>query len=113
MKAAFSSTLMTFWQHRSNSGYPLTGSMAVDRGIYGMQPVERAVASFMRLSDQGAVVTSTILENSRPAEMGSLKRKNIVTAIDGENHPRYRLECIVQRHFEREGLSRKLGKRCR
>ncbi len=77
-------------------------------GVSGMQPIEREVASFMGLRDQGAIVISTILDDS-PAELGGLRNKDIVIAIDDKNLPRYRPEGIVQRHFEREVLSRLPG----
>ncbi len=77
-------------------------------GIAGMQPIDRKVAKFIGLSEQGAVVVSTILEGS-PAEASNLKSRDIIVAVDGENLPKFRPDSIVQSYFERQVLLKKPG----
>ncbi len=77
-------------------------------GIAGMQPIDREVASFLGLEDQGAVVVSTILEGS-PAEDSHLQSRDIIVSVDGEVLPKFRPDVIVQNYFERLVLSKKPG----
>ncbi len=81
-------------------------------GIAGMQPIDREVAGFLGLRDQGAVVISTVLENA-PAEKGGLKSKDIVLGIDGDKLPKFRPEGIVQRYLERQVLLHSPGETIR
>lgn len=77
-------------------------------GIAGMQPIDREVAGFLGLEDQGAVVVSTILEGS-PAESSALQSRDIIVAVDGEAIPKFRPDQIVQSYFERQVLLKKPG----
>ena len=77
-------------------------------GVSGMQPIDREVAGFFGLENQGALVLSTILENS-PAAKGGLVGKDVVVALNGEALPKFRPDTVVQRFFERKILLSKPG----
>ncbi len=77
-------------------------------GIAGMQPIDREVARFLGLEDQGAVAISTILEGS-PAEGSNLQSRDIIVSVDGEILPKFRPDVIVQNYFERLVLLKKPG----
>lgn len=77
-------------------------------GVSSLQPVEREVAEFLGIAEQGGVILSEIIEGSPSAEAGLLKG-DVVTAIDGEPLPYYRPHHAVTQHFQREILKREPG----
>ena len=77
-------------------------------GVSGLQPIDREVARFLGLEEQGALVASTVIEDS-PAFLGGLQDRDIIVAIDGEALPKYRPDAVLQRYFERQILLREPG----
>ncbi len=77
-------------------------------GVAGVQAVDREVARFIGLEDQGAVIISTVLDNS-PASDARLKEKDIVVAIDGKTLPKFKPNMVVKSYFERQIMHRKPG----
>jgi len=77
-------------------------------GAYGLEPMDREVASFLRLSAQSGAVVSEVLEDS-PAEKAGMKDHDIILAIDGQPLPRFRPYRIVTDYVEREIERRKPG----
>lgn len=77
-------------------------------GAYGMEPVEREAARFLKLGAQSAAVISEVLEGS-PAEAGGLKNRDVLVAINGEPLPRFRPDRVVVGFVEREVLKRRPG----
>ena len=88
---------------QSVSGRPLAWL-----GAYGLEPMDREVAKFLKLSGQSAVVVSEVLENS-PAEKAGLKARDILLAIDGKPLPALKPDRVVVSHVEREIERRKPG----
>ena len=58
-------------------------------GAFGLEPMDREVANFLRLSSQSGAVVSEVLEDS-PAEKAGMKDHDIVIEIDGRPLPRFR-----------------------
>ena len=77
-------------------------------GITGMQPIDRDVAEYLGLAEQGALVVSTVLENT-PADEAGLMDKDIIVGVNGASLPKFRPDNIVQRYFERLVLERMPG----
>ena len=70
-------------------------------GAYGLEPVDPDVAKFLKLGAQSAVVVSEVLEGS-PADLGGLKNRDVVLAIDGHPLPRFKPDRVVIGYVGRE-----------
>ena len=70
-------------------------------GAYGLEPMDRDVAKFLKLDAQSGAVVSEVLEGS-PAEKAGLKDRDIVLAIDGKPLPRLKPDRVVVTWLERE-----------
>jgi len=77
-------------------------------GAYGLEPMDRDVADFLKLSDQSGAVVSEVLETS-PAEKAGMKDHDIIIAIDGKPIPRFRPDRVVTDYVEREIERRQPG----
>jgi serine protease Do len=77
-------------------------------GAYGLEPLDREVAKYLKLSGQPAVVVSEVLEGS-PAEKAGLKTRDIVLALDGKPLPVLRPDRVLAGYIEREIERRKPG----
>ena len=77
-------------------------------GVFGLQPVDDEVATFLKLEDQSAIVVSDILPDS-PAEAAGLEPRDIIISIDGEILPKFSPDRVVTGYFERQILSRDPG----
>lgn len=88
---------------KSVSGRPLAWL-----GAYGLEPMDREVGKFLKLSGQSAVVVSEVLEGS-PAEKAGLKARDIILAIEGKALPELKPARVVVNHIEREIERRKPG----
>jgi serine protease Do len=88
---------------RNVSGRPLAWL-----GAYGLEPMDREVGKFLKLSGQAAVVVSEVLENS-PAEKAGLKARDIILAIDGRPLPELKPDRVILGYIEREIERRKPG----
>ena len=69
---------------KSPSGRPLAWL-----GTYGLEPMDREVAKFLKLQSQSGAVVSEVLEGS-PAEAAGLKPRDIVLALNGAALPQLR-----------------------
>jgi serine protease Do len=88
---------------KSVSGRPLAWL-----GAYGLEPMDREVGKFLKLSGQSAVVVSEVLEGS-PAEKAGLKARDIVLAIEGKPLPDLKPSRVVVSFIDREIERRKPG----
>ena len=88
---------------KSVSGRPLAWL-----GAYGLEPLDREVAKFLKLSGQSAAVVSEVLEGS-PAEKAGLKTRDIVLALDGKPLPALKPDRVIVGFIEREIERRKPG----
>jgi serine protease Do len=70
-------------------------------GTYGLEPMDRDVARFLKLEARSGAVVSEILEGS-PAEKAGLKSRDIILAMDGKPLPRLKPDNVVVAHVERE-----------
>jgi serine protease Do len=77
-------------------------------GAYGLEPMDRDVAKFLKLSSQSGAVVSEVLEGS-PAEVAGLKARDIILAIDGKPLPQLKPDRVVVTYIEREVDRRKPG----
>ena len=77
-------------------------------GAYGLEPVEAEVAKFLKLGAQSALVVSEVIDGS-PAEVGGLKDRDILLAIDGQPLPRLRPDRVVIGYVGREIQRRRPG----
>ncbi|RKX34265.1 MAG: signal protein PDZ [Verrucomicrobia bacterium] len=77
-------------------------------GVFGLQPVDDEVATFLKLENQSAIVVSDILPDS-PAEAAGLEPRDIIISIDGEILPKFSPDRVVTGYFERRILSRDPG----
>lgn len=69
-------------------------------GAYGLEPMDREVAAFLKLQSQSGAVVSEVLEGS-PAEKAGLKARDIILGIDGKPLPRFRPDRVVVDYVER------------
>ena len=81
---------------KSVSGRPLAWL-----GAYGLEPMDRDVAKFLKLEAQSGVVVSEVLEGS-PAEKAGLKGRDIILALDGKPVPPLKPDKVVPAYIERE-----------
>ena len=81
---------------KSTSGRPLAWL-----GAYGLEPMDREVAKFLKLEAQSGAVVSEVLEGS-PAEKAGLKDRDIILALDGKPLPQLKPDRIVISYIERE-----------
>ena len=81
---------------KSISGRPLAWL-----GAYGLEPMDRDVAKFLKLEAQSGAVVSEVLEGS-PAEKAGLKDRDIILALDGQPLPPLKPERVVVTWLERE-----------
>ena len=70
-------------------------------GAYGLEPMDREVAKFLKLEAQSGAVISEVLEGS-PAEKAGLKDRDIVLAIDGKPLPQLKPDRVIVTYIERE-----------
>ena len=70
-------------------------------GAYGLEPMDREVAKFLKLSTQSGAVVSEVLEGS-PAEKAGLRARDIVLAVDRQPLPQLKPDSVVVRYLERE-----------
>jgi serine protease Do len=69
-------------------------------GAYGLEPMDREVAAFLKLESQSGAVVSEVLEGS-PAEKAGLKAHDIILGVDGIPLPRFRPDRVVVDYVER------------
>lgn len=69
-------------------------------GAYGLEPMDREVAAFLKLASQSGAVVSEVLEGS-PAEKAGLKAHDIILGVDGAPLPRFRPDRVVVDYVER------------
>ena len=81
---------------KSVSGRPLAWL-----GAYGLEPMDRDVAKFLKLEAQSGAVVSEVLEGS-PAEKAGLKDRDIILALDGKPLPQLKPDRVVVTYIERE-----------
>jgi serine protease Do len=70
-------------------------------GAYGLEPMDRDVAKFLKLEAQSGAVVSEVLEGS-PAEKAGLKDRDIILALDGKPLPQLKPDRVVVSYIERE-----------
>jgi serine protease Do len=69
-------------------------------GAYGLEPMDREVATFLKLQSQSGAVVSEVLEGS-PAEKAGLKAHDIILGVDGKPLPRFKPDRVVIDYVER------------
>ena len=69
-------------------------------GAYGLEPMDREVAAFLKLESQSGAVVSEVLEGS-PAEKAGMKARDIILGVDGKALPRFRPDRVVVDYVER------------
>jgi len=69
-------------------------------GAYGLEPMDREVAAFLKLESQSGAVVSEVLEGS-PAEKAGMKARDIILGVDGKPLPRFRPDRVVVDYVER------------
>ncbi len=70
-------------------------------GAYGLEPMDREVAKFLKLEAQSGAVVSEVLEGS-PAEKAGLKDRDIILALGGKPLPQLKPDRVVVTYLERE-----------
>ena len=70
-------------------------------GAFGLEPMDRDVAKFLKLETQSGAVVSEVLEGS-PAEKAGLKSRDIILALDGKPLPPLKPDRVVITYLERE-----------
>ncbi len=69
-------------------------------GAYGLEPMDREVAAFLKLESQSGAVVSEVLEGS-PAEKAGLKAHDIILGVDGKPLPRFKPDRVVVDYLDR------------
>jgi serine protease Do len=69
-------------------------------GAYGLEPMDREVAAFLKLESQSGAVVSEVLQGS-PAEKAGLKAHDIILGVNGTPLPRFRPDRVVVDYVER------------
>ena len=69
-------------------------------GAYGLEPMDREVAAFLKLESQSGAVVSEVLEGS-PAEKAGMKAHDIILGVDGKALPRFRPDRVVVDYVDR------------
>jgi serine protease Do len=69
-------------------------------GAYGLEPMDREVAAFLKLESQSGAVVSEVLEGS-PAEKAGMKAHDIILGVDGKALPRFKPDRVVVDYVER------------
>jgi serine protease Do len=77
-------------------------------GAYGLEPMDREVAAFLKLASQSGAVVSDVLEGS-PAEKAGLKAHDIILSIDGKPLPRFQPDREVVDYVDRLIAGRRPG----
>ena len=77
-------------------------------GVYGLQPMDPEVATFLKLDQASGCVVSEVLEGS-PAEAAGVKNRDIILAIDGQPLPRFKPDRVVVGFVDRDIAMRKPG----
>jgi len=77
-------------------------------GAYGLEPMDREVAAFLKLESQSGAVVSEVLEGS-PAEKAGMKARDIILGVDGKALPRFRPDRVVVDYVERLIAARSPG----
>jgi serine protease Do len=70
-------------------------------GAYGLEPMDREVARFLKLEARSGAVVSEVLDGS-PAEKAGLKSRDIILALNGKPLPRLKPDNVVVAYVERE-----------
>jgi serine protease Do len=70
-------------------------------GAFGLEPMDRDVAKFLKLGTQSGAVVSEVLEGS-PAEKAGLRPRDIILALDGYPVPQLKPNSVVPNYIERE-----------
>ncbi|HUR56539.1 MAG TPA: PDZ domain-containing protein [Opitutaceae bacterium] len=86
----------------------VTGRPLAWLGAYGLQPMDRDVAKYFKLTAQSGAVVSEILEGS-PAEKAGLKNRDIILALDGQPLPQLKPDQVIVSYIEREIDRRRPG----
>jgi serine protease Do len=69
-------------------------------GAYGLEPMDREVATFLKLESQSGAVVSEVLEGS-PAEKSGMKARDIILGADGKPLPRFKPDRVVVDYVDR------------
>jgi serine protease Do len=69
-------------------------------GAYGLEPMDREVAAFLKLESQSGAVVSEVLEGS-PAEKAGMKARDIILGVDGKALPRFKPDRVVVDYVDR------------
>ena len=77
-------------------------------GAYGLEPMDREVAAFLKLESQSGAVVSEVLEGS-PAEKAGLKARDIILGVDGKPLPRFKPDRVVVDYVDRLVAARAPG----
>jgi len=77
-------------------------------GAYGLEPMDRDVAVFLKLADQSGAVVSEVPEGS-PAAAAGLRPRDIVLGIDGHPLPHFKPARVVVDYIDRAIAARAPG----